>query len=92
MSDKMESVCAEADRLVSTDRQADYGHPADDYARTVAIFKLLTGKELTAAEGVKFMIAVKLSREANRHKRDNLVDACGYLKCLDLIIERETNP
>ena len=89
-----ESVCAEADRLVSTDRQGDYGHPAEDYARTVAIFKLMTGKELTPEEGVTFMMCVKLSREAHKHKRDNIVDLCGYAKCREMIIERnrEANP
>jgi hypothetical protein len=80
------SILQEAHALVFGDRRAEYGHPRDDYQRTVAIFKALTGHDLTAAEGVLFMHCAKLSREMNRHKRDNLRDACGYLECLALVI------
>lgn len=39
-------------------------------------------------EGVLFMVCVKLSRETHLPKRDNRVDACGYINCLDKIAER----
>jgi hypothetical protein len=35
------------------------------------------------------MVCVKLSREQNRHKRDNLVDRIGYTTCEWLIAEHE---
>ena len=73
-----ESVLEEAQRLVHGDRGADYGHPLDDFTKTAAMFGALRGVYLTAEDVALFMICVKLSREANRHKRDNLTDLCGY--------------
>jgi hypothetical protein len=35
------------------------------------------------------MIAVKLSREAHQHKRDNLTDTAGYAECASMIAELE---
>ncbi len=33
------------------------------------------------------MALMKISREANKHKRDNLVDAVGYMLCLKWAID-----
>jgi len=34
------------------------------------------------------MVAVKLSREAGKPKRDNRVDGCGYFECADMCLEK----
>jgi Domain of unknown function (DUF6378)/Domain of unknown function (DUF4406) len=87
-----ETILQEAQRLTSTDRQGDYGHPYDDFNRTAAIINALLGdklrNQLTGADIPMIMVAVKLSREAHKHKRDNLTDACGYLRTLMLWYER----
>jgi hypothetical protein len=77
-----ESILEEAERLVNGDRNDAYGPPWEDYARTVAIFNAWTGHSLSAADGMRFMVAVKLSRETHAFRRDNYVDAAGYLDCL----------
>ena len=90
-----DSTSAEAARLVHGDRGEAYGHPAIDYARTVALFKDLTGVELSVTEGVAFMACVKLSRigaamEAGfsaRQVRDSIVDLAGYADCLYAVWE-----
>lgn len=85
-----ESILEEADRLVSTDRQADYGHPLDNWTQTAALWSAILGVEVTPEQGLLCMIAAKISRETNAPKRDNLVDIAGYAKCIDLVIdERE---
>lgn len=82
-----ESILAEADRLTNGDRNAAYGHPLDDYTKTTSAFNALTGRDLTPEEGVLFMICVKLSREMHAPKRDNRVDAAGYINCLQKIVD-----
>ena len=83
----------EAYALITGPRQTAYSHPADDYARTVAIFKAITGIELTTQQAILFMVAVKLSRlahnldQGNLH-RDSLVDAAGYLGCMAMVDKR----
>jgi hypothetical protein len=37
------------------------------------------------------MICLKLSREQNKPKRDNLVDIAGYINCLHMVIEEKKN-
>jgi len=86
VASERQTILQEAQALVYGSRQGDYGHPREDYQRTVAIFRAITGHDLTAAEGVWFMIAVKLSRQSRQHKRDNLTDLCGYTECLARII------
>jgi hypothetical protein len=54
--------------------------------RTVGTFNALTGHALTVEEGALFMVCVKLSREVNMPKRDNLTDAAGYLECYARIV------
>lgn len=35
------------------------------------------------------MAAVKLSREVDKHKRDNLTDLAGYAECASMVAERQ---
>jgi len=83
------SVLAEAENLINGDRQKAYSHPWDDYKKTVGAFNALTGHQLSVRDGIIFMVCVKLSRECYQHKRDSVVDACGYLGCLEKVIDKE---
>jgi hypothetical protein len=84
-----ESVNAEADRLVNGPRQNSYGHPLDDFTKTAKMWTgLLHGKliqPITAEEVGLAMICVKLAREQNAPKRDNLVDAAGYAATVQMV-------
>ena len=84
-----ESILIEAERLVNGDRNESYGPPWVDYGRTVEIFAAITSIDLTVEQAIMFMVAMKLSRQAHLAKRDNLVDACGYLACLQATIDHK---
>lgn len=80
------SVMEEAHRLVKGDRGKDYGHPLDDFTRTGKLWGTILGSEAVSAEKVALcMAALKISRECNGHKRDNLVDVCGYIGTLEMV-------
>ena len=76
-------TCKRALSLITRDRNDDYGDVLEDFNRTVKIFYLMTGIELTIPQALKFMQSVKLSREANMHKEDNLEDLAGYTDLLN---------
>jgi hypothetical protein len=86
-----EPVLDEAKRITAADRQKDYGHPADDFARTALMWtavlaaKLRDGAMVTASDVPLCMIAVKLARQSHRHKRDNLVDIAGYARTAAMV-------
>lgn len=77
-----ESILEEAHRLTHGPRQADYGHPLDDYTRTAALVSAMLAHKLkeplSAHDAALIQVCVKLSREINRPKRDNAVDGAGY--------------
>lgn len=80
------SILEEAEKLVSGPRGDDYGHPIQDFTRTGRMWAAILGLDEVGPEKVALcMTALKLSRETNRPKRDNRVDAAGYMKCLDMI-------
>ena len=80
-----ETILQEADRLVNGQRQGDYGHPLDDFTKTGKIWEAILGVPVTPEQVGLCMVGVKLSREMNRPKRDNLVDGIGYLLTVDMI-------
>lgn len=76
-----EDILDEAARITRDDRQATYGPPDQDFARTAAMWSALKGVSFEAREVALFMIALKLSRETHQRKRDNWVDIAGYARC-----------
>lgn len=90
--DEPESVCAEADRLVSTDRAEVYGHPLDDFTKVVEAAKALGINPLDGPEWhALYWIIAKLARLQNSPgHHDSIVDICGYAKTYDMVLkERE---
>jgi hypothetical protein len=79
-----EPVLVEAQRLISGVRDGDYGHPLDDFFGTAGMWTAMWWRKLR--DGARFypwdvpngMNCVKLSREQNKHKRDNPTDGGGY--------------
>lgn len=80
----MPTILDEAHDLTGGERQADYGHPSVDLGRTAKFWSAYLGKELTIRDVCWMMVFLKASRDLNKSKRDNLVDACGYLRCVEL--------
>lgn len=84
-----ESVLVEAERLVHGDRQASYGHPIDDFTRTAKMWSAILGFPISPEQVGLCMCAVKISRQCNKPKRDNLVDLAGYAETVHMVIEEK---
>jgi hypothetical protein len=92
--ERRETILEEAERLVSGGRHVDYGHPRDDFACIAAMMNaylrkrfMREPKELTGRDVAMLMVLVKVAREANREKRDSIVDIAGYCRCAERLEE-----
>jgi hypothetical protein len=88
LNERVETVLQEADRIVASDRNSDYGHPYEDFSRTAGMASAMFGFPVTPEQVGLFMVCIKLSRECHKHKRDNLVDLAGYAKTVAMVHER----
>lgn len=99
-----ETILEEAQRLVHGNRGADYGHPIDDYKATGRKWGATLERWLKSIgfplppEGFPdidprictlMMGDMKISREAGKHKRDNLTDLAGYAECAAMVADRQ---
>lgn len=78
------SILAEADNIVNN-RTRGYESAEESFVSISAIASAIRRKEITPRDVTAVLIALKLSREKYSHKRDNLVDAAGYIQ-LDYIL------
>lgn len=85
------SVLTEAQGLVHGQRNEAYGHPLDDWMRTAAMVSAMLAHKLreplTAEDCALMLCCVKLSRQQNAPKRDNLVDLAGYAECVQWMLD-----
>ena len=77
-------VLMEANSLVHGDRNDDYGHPLDDFTRIAKMWSAILNVDVSAQQVGLCMCALKISRECNKPKRDNLVDLAGYAETIDM--------
>lgn len=85
---KEEGPITRAYPLVHGDRQRDYGHPAEDFTRTAAIWRGLFGWDVKPQDVPLAMIGVKLSRlRQSPDHEDSLTDIVGYSECYEMAIK-----
>jgi hypothetical protein len=81
-----ETILEEAARIVDGPRQANYGHPREDFTRTAGLLtalfrhKLKNGESFRAEDVPLIMMCVKISRHVHQRNRDNMVDIAGYAR------------
>ena len=85
------SIIEEAKNLLNNDRRKDYGKIEDGFNDIATISNILLKRKnikLDAEDISTIMIATKLVREGNKHKRDNLVDAIGYINIKNVLLNK----
>lgn len=85
------SLAMEAIDLVTGDRNDDYGDPADDFARIAMGWAEIVQAPVDAEQVALMMVWLKVCREVNKPKRDNVVDAIGYLLTYDAVRAERDN-
>ena len=55
---------------------------------TALIWSAILGITVTPQQVALCMVGVKISREVNKHKADNIVDGCGYFRTLEMVHEK----
>jgi len=84
----------EAKDIIHGDREQTYGHPAKNLEKIAIQWTLYLRQKhskqiLISAEDVCWMMAdLKKVRQMNAEKRDNLVDAIGYIGLIDRLKEK----
>ena len=86
-----ETILQEAMRIVDGDREQTYGHPAKNFENTAVLASVVFQRPVSPKGVALFMVCLKLAREVHQHKRDNLVDACGYLRCIEKMEDAGTD-
>ena len=84
-----QSILDEAKTIVEGSRQSDYGDPVESFDKIAKVASMIAGNELSPKECCAVLMAVKIVREGYRHKRDNLVDLCGYAHIMNEINESD---
>lgn len=91
-----ESVMQEAIDIIYGDREKVYGHPSKNLNHiahqwsTYLMQKHGFTVELSAEDVCWMMVDLKKCRQMNTEKRDNLVDAIGYLGLIERLTETKT--
>ena len=65
------------------DEHNEYGELSESMGRAKLIYMGMSGRDIPMTDMYAVLVALKLSRESFNHKRDNLVDVCGYIQGLD---------
>lgn len=83
-SEKHKTILEEAREVTDGARQSDYGDAEESFDRICSILKafdiLIDPYDIPI-----ILIAIKLVRESYSHKRDNLVDICGYARLYSIL-------
>jgi hypothetical protein len=72
-------ILLQAHDLINGERQDAYGSPVPFFTRTAALWSAYLGHAVAGKDVAVCMCLLKLAREANHHKHDNLLDAAGYI-------------
>lgn len=84
-TNQKESVLQEAERLVNGEKRNDYGSATDACNDIASHWSVILKTEVTPEQVCLCMVAMKIVRECNKSKRDNVVDIAGYAAVLEKV-------
>lgn len=83
----LQQLCEDAIRLITGDREADYGHPKVNLKNIANIWSAHLGNNVMPKDVCLMMAELKIARLKNvsmpvRDQRDTVVDILGYILLL----------
>ena len=79
------SILDDAAAIVNGEKQQQYGHPSVHFARVAAGWETIFADGIFDEERIALaMVWFKMCRQLQANKRDNIVDAIGYLLTADM--------
>jgi len=87
-----QDILEEAAEILNGDRREAYGGVKQSFSNLSRMWTLILGHDVTPSQVCLCMIGLKITREMNCHKRDNLVDLAGYSKLLSMLEGDEDIP
>lgn len=84
-----ETILEEAQRMVYGDRQADYGSVTENFSNIARLWSVIVGKDITPEQVGLMMVTLKVARQMNKPKRDNLVDGAGYFATIEKMYDEQ---
>jgi len=87
------TILEEAQKIIYGDREQTYGDPAKNLKNVAMLWnQYLALKQvrnynacITAEDVCWMMVLLKMARQANQYKDDNLIDAAGYVALIERI-------
>lgn len=79
------SILQEAEKIINGDRAQDYGSVKDNFTMIAKGWELIVEAPITPEQVGLMMVWLKVARQINKPKRDNLVDIAGYAGCIEKI-------
>lgn len=73
----------EAAKIISGDRDLQYGGPEENFTRIAKIWSVIVGTEITPEDVAMMMVGLKLARYASKSgfQPDTWIDIAGYAGC-----------
>ena len=73
----------EAAKIISSDRNKQYGPPEDNFDRTAKIWSVILGIPISNEDVAMMMVGLKVARYASKsgYQPDTWIDIAGYAGC-----------
>jgi hypothetical protein len=73
----------QAAKIISTDRNKQYGGPEENFTRTAKIWSVILGQDISNEQVAMMMVGLKVARFANNSgfQSDTWIDIAGYAGC-----------
>lgn len=79
------NVLQQAEKLIYGDRQKAYGSVSTNFTNIAKGWAVILGTEVSAEQVGLCMAWLKIARQVNKPNIDNLIDAAGYIGCVEKV-------